>query len=169
MSYEAFREQGLVDEIRPNFRQISTLLARSVKDLETAQATLNIDEEWAYAITYQAMLRAARALLLAEGLRPRGRNLQKTTVVLAGESLGEGFRTLVNTFDQMRRKREQFMDRSDRPIPRFEVVGALKDARTFVERVVEVARARNPQLALRLGGEATGDRGGAQVPAKERG
>ena len=169
MSYEALREQGLVDEIRPNFRQISTLLARSVKDLETAQATLNIDEEWAYAITYQAMLRAARALLLAEGLRPRGRNLQKTTVLLAGEFLGEGFKTLVNTFDQMRRKREHFMDRSDRPIPRYEVVGALKDARTFVERVVQVARARNPQLALRLGDEASGDRGDARVPAKERG
>jgi uncharacterized protein (UPF0332 family) len=169
MSYEAFREQGLVDEIRPNFRQVSALLARSVRDLETAQATLNIDVEWAYAITYQAMLRAARALLLAEGLRPRGRNLQKTTVLLAGEFLGEGLRTLVNTFDQMRRKREHFLERSDRPIPRYEAVGALKDARTFVERVVEVARARNPQLALRWAEPRTGDRGGSGAPAKERG
>ena len=148
MAYEELRERGLVDEVRPDFRQISGLLARGLKDLSTARANVSIDKEWAYTIAYQAMLRAAKAIVMAEGWRPRGRDQARTTVLLVGEILGEDARSLINGFDRMRRKGQDLIEDPATPIPRYEVEGALKDAHALIEKIVDLAREKNPQLAL---------------------
>lgn len=148
MAYEDLREKGLVEEIKPNFPQVGALLGRAQKDLATARATASLDREWAFAIAYQAMLRAARAAIVAEGLRPRGRDQQRTVVRLIGEILGEDGRPLVNVFDRMRRRWQLILEEPGQPISRYEVEGAIKDAQLFTERLLEIARTRNPQLAL---------------------
>jgi len=148
MAYEDLREKGLVEEIKPNFPQVGALLGRAQKDLATARATASIDREWAYAIAYQAMLRSARAAIVAEGLRPRGRDQQRTVVRLIGEILGDDGRSLVNVFDRMRRRWQLILEEPGQPISRYEVEGAIKDAQLFTERILEIARTRNPQLAL---------------------
>lgn len=148
MAYEELRERGLAEEIRPDFRQVSMLLARALKDSATAKANVTIDKEWAYVIAYQAMLRAAKALVMAEGWRPKGRDQARTIVILIGELLGEEGRTLVNGFDRMRRKRQDFMDEPHTPIPRYEVESALKDAQALIEKLVALTREKNPQLAF---------------------
>lgn len=148
MAYEELREKGLVEEVKPNFAQVASLLTRAQKDLATARATASIDREWAYAIAYQAMFRAARAAIAAEGLRPRGRDQQRTVVRLILESLGEEGRPLVNAFDRMRRRWQMILEEPGQPISRYEVEGAIKDAQSFAERILEVARARTPQLPL---------------------
>ncbi len=148
MAYEELRERGLVEEIRPDFRQVSMLLARALKDLATAKANISIDKEWAYIIAYQAMLRATKALVMAEGWRVKGRDQARTFVMLIGELLGKEGRTLVNGFDRMRRKRQDFMEEAQTPILRYEVEGALTDAQALIERCVELAREKNPQLAF---------------------
>jgi len=148
MAYEELREKGLLDDVQPNFSQVGALLGRAQKDLATARATASIDREWAYAIAYQAMFRAARAAVYAEGLRPRGRDQQRTVVRLIGELLGEEGRGLVNAFDRMRRRWQLILEEPGQPISRYEVEGAIKDAQLFTERILEVTRARNPQLSL---------------------
>src|SRR5574337_579395 len=130
MAYEELRERGLVEEIRPDFRQVSMLLARATKDMATARANLTIDKEWAYIIAYQAMARAAKAVVMAEGWRVKGREQARTFVTLMGELLGEEGRTLVNGFDRMRRRRQDFMEEPQTPIPRYEVEGALRDRKS---------------------------------------
>ena len=60
MAYEDLREKGLVEDVKPNFSAVSALIARSLKDLATARANASIDREWAYAIAYQGMSRAAK-------------------------------------------------------------------------------------------------------------
>ncbi len=148
MAYEALREKGLVEEVRPNFTQVATLIAQARKDLATARATVSIDREWAYLIAYQAMARAARALVQAEGLRPRGRDPQRTMVQIVGMILGAEERALVNAFDRMRRKGQVLLEEPGTPVSRYEVEGALREAQRFLELTVDVARDRNPQLAL---------------------
>jgi len=148
MAYEELRERGLVEEIRPNFRQVSKLLARATKDMATARANITIDKEWAYIIAYQAMVRAVKAVMMAEGWRVKGREQARTFVTLMGELLGEEGRTLVNGFDRMRRRRQDLMEEPQTPIPRHEVEGALRDAQVLIERLMELAREQNPQLAL---------------------
>ncbi len=148
MAYEDLRERGLVEEVKPNFSVVSALIARAMKDLTTARANASIDREWACAIAYQGMFRAARAMIAAEGLRPRGRDQQRTVVVLAGSILGEETRSLVNAFDRMRRRWQTILEEPGQPISRYEVEGAIKDAQNFIERTVEYTRAKNPQLSL---------------------
>lgn len=148
MAYEELRERGLVEEIRPDFRQISMLLTRASQDSVTAAANIAIDKEWAYIIAYQALLRAAKALIMAEGWRPKGRDQAKTIIMLVGELLGDERRGLVNSFDRMRRKRQDFMDEPHTPIPRYEVEATLRDAQALVEKLVVLTRAKNPQLTL---------------------
>ena len=148
MAYEELREKGLVEEVRPNFAQVSTFLEHARKDLATARATVSIDREWAYLIAYQAMLRAAQALLRAEGLRPRGRDPQRAMAQIVGAIVGEGERGLVNAFDRMRRKSQALLEEPGTPVSRYEVEGALREAQRFLHHAVDLARDRNPQLAV---------------------
>jgi hypothetical protein len=148
MPYEDLREKGLIEDIKPNFQVASALIARALKDLVTARANASIDREWAYAIAYQGMLRAARAMITAEGLRPRGRDQSRTVVLLAGAILGDDMRSLVNAFDRMRRRSQAILEEPGQPISRYEVEGAIKDAQKFIERTVEFTRTKNPQLTL---------------------
>ncbi len=148
MPYEDLREKGLIEDIKPNFQVASALIARALKDLVSARANASIDREWAYAIAYQGMLRAARAMITAEGLRPRGRDQSRTVVLLAGAILGDDMRSLVNAFDRMRRRSQAILEEPGQPISRYEVEGAIKDAQKFIERTVEFTRTKNPQLTL---------------------
>ncbi len=148
MAHEEFRERGLLEEVRPNFGVISTLVEQARKDLATARANLSIDREWAYLIAYQGMLRAARALVMAEGFRPRGRDPQRTMVQVVGAILGEAERGLVSAFDRMRRKCQILLEEPGTPVSRYEAEGALREAQRFLQLAVDIARDRNPQLAL---------------------
>jgi HEPN domain len=148
MAYEALREKGLVEDVKPNFQAVGTLIARALKDLGTARANAGTDREWAYAIAYQGMLRAARAMSTAEGLRPRGRDQQRTIVQLAGVILGQELRPLVNAFDRMRRRSVAILEEPGQPISRNEVEEAIRDAQQFIDRTVEFTRAKNPQTVL---------------------
>jgi hypothetical protein len=148
MAYEDLREKGLVEDVKPNFSAVSALITRALKDLATARANASIDREWAYAIAYQGMLRAARGMIAAEGLRARGRDQQRTAVMLAGAILGDDARPLVNAFDRMRRRWQVIVDEVGQPVSRYEVEGAIKDAQRFIERTVEWTRTRNPQMTL---------------------
>lgn len=148
MSFKDFKEKGLIEENQPNFKQIVTLQARAIKDITTAETIFVTDPEWAYAIAFQAMLRAAKALILSEGYRPKGREQQRTVVQLTGVILGKGFKTLAVKFDRIRRKGQWFIEDTEKPISKYEVEGAMKDAKEFIEKVIEIARERNPQLSL---------------------
>jgi predicted transcriptional regulator of viral defense system len=62
--------QGLIERISAGSKQVVPNLRRAEKDLLTAKATIDVDEEWAYTIAYHAMLRSGRALMLSLGYRP---------------------------------------------------------------------------------------------------
>ena len=148
MPYEELREKGLVEDVKPNLVVINQLLNRALKDLATARANGSIDREWAYAIAYQGMLRAAKGMVAAEGLRPRGRDQQRTVVMLAGEIMGEAARPMVNAFDRMRRRFQAIFEDAGQPVSRYESEGAIKDAQRFIESTVEWTRTKNPQLSV---------------------
>jgi hypothetical protein len=94
------------------------------------------------------MLRASKGMIAAEGLRPRGRDQQRTVVTLVGAIIGEDARPLVNAFDRMRRRWQSIIEDAGQPVSRYEVEGAIKEAQRFIERTVEWTRLRNPQLTL---------------------
>jgi len=148
MIYEELREKGLLEEARPDVRQISLLLSRARRDIATARTTASIDREWALTIVYQGMVRAAKAVVMGEGWRLRGRDPHRTLALVLGEILGEERSRLVNTFDRMRRKRQQFLDETEAPVSRYEVEGAIKEAQDLVETLTELVHERHPDLSL---------------------
>jgi len=87
MDLERLEKRGLIDKARYSEKQINANLNRARRDLVTAKANLEIDEEWSYAIAYHAMLRAGRALMFAIGYRPRGKDQHKTVVDFCAEIL----------------------------------------------------------------------------------
>jgi len=140
--------QGLIEKVKVTERQIWLHLTRAEKDLATAEANLDIDEEWAFTIAYHAMLRAGRALMLLEGYRLKGRDQHKTIVVFCAAILGEQYKQLVNRFNRMRVKRHHFIYEPEKPISKTEAIGSIQSARELVEKIKEVLKAESPQKRL---------------------
>ncbi|HUI44875.1 MAG TPA: HEPN domain-containing protein [Nitrospirota bacterium] len=151
MTYETLKEMGIVEERPSEISEIIALVTRAERDLSTSKLLQGKDEEWAFAAAYLAMARSARALILAEGLRPkgvRGRDAQKTIVTAAGALLGEQFKSLINKFDRMRRKYQSFMEEAERIISRYEAGQAIKDAEEFLGLVNGRIREKYSQMSL---------------------
>jgi len=105
------------------------------RDLKTATRILDADLDWAYNITYNAILQAARALMLAQGYRPRGQSQHATVVEFIRLTLGSGFRHQIALFDQMRRKRHQLVYDIAGLVSRQEAQQALAFARQIVAEI----------------------------------
>lgn len=140
--------QGLIEKVSFSNKQIVSNINRARKDLITAKANIEIDEEWAYTISYHAMLRAGRALMFSMGYRPKGKNQHKTVVDFCAEALGEEFRNLTERFNRMRIKRHDFIYEPERPISRTEATKSLESAERFVREIMDKIQKASPQKML---------------------
>lgn len=141
-------QEGLLKAQKVEPDRISKFLGRAVKDLKTAKANLDIDEEAAYTFAYLGMLRAGRALVFLEGYRPTGKRQHKTVVDLSGLVLGQEFKKLTRRFDSMRRKRHEFTYEPAMPVTMKEAREALDTAGRFVEKAISFAKEKDPQISL---------------------
>lgn len=148
LSLKRLESQGLIEKITFSGRQITANINRARKDLTTAKATIEVDEEWAYAISYHAMLRAGRALMFSMGYRPRGKEQHKTVVDFCAEVLGEEFKNLTDRFNRMRIKRHDFIYEPERPIPKTEAVKSIEGAERFVKGIIGRIQKSSPQKKL---------------------
>lgn len=151
MSYNELKEMGIVEERPTEIAEVIALVTRAERDLDTSRFLRDKDEEWAFAAAYQAIARSARALILSEGLRPkgaRGRDAQKTVVTASGVILGERYKSLINKFDRMRRKYQGFVEDSGRIISRYEAGQAIHDAEEFIAIVNGKIREKYSQMSL---------------------
>jgi uncharacterized protein (UPF0332 family) len=126
-------------------------MSRAERDLATARLLQDQDEEWSYAAAYQAMARSGRALIMSEGYRPKGarsRDTHKTVVTAAGVILGEKQKSLINKFDRMRRKYQNFMAESVSVVSRHEAGQAIRDAEEFYGMVSTRLRDKYSQMSL---------------------
>jgi len=140
-----YSEQGLIKQQRRNFTAIEILISRSYKEIRIAQANIPIDEGVAFTIAYTAMLHAGRALMLLKGYRPHNNYQHKTVVDFASIVLGEKYKTLVQHFDKMRRKRNIFTYEVSISISETEAKSALKLAADFIEAIRDIIEKENPQ------------------------
>jgi uncharacterized protein (UPF0332 family) len=150
MTYEALQEMGL-EERAPEIAEVMGLMIRAERDLTTARLLQDKDEEWSYAAAYQAMVRSGRALILSEGYRPKGarsRDTHKTVVTAAAVILGEKYKSLINKFDRMRRKYQNFMVESVSVVSRSEAGQAIKDADEFFGIVSVRLKEKYSQMSL---------------------
>jgi uncharacterized protein (UPF0332 family) len=150
MTYEALQEMGL-EERTAETQEVLGLVMRAERDLATARLLQDKDEEWSFAAAYQAMARSGRALILSEGYRPKGsrsRDTHKTVVTASGVILGEKHKSLINKFDRMRRKYQNFAVETGSMVSRYEAGQAIRDAEEFFNLVASRLRDKYSQMSL---------------------
>jgi len=150
MTYEALQEMGL-EERAAETQEVLGLMMRAERDLATARLLQDKDEEWSFAAAYQAMARSGRALILSEGYRPKGsrsRDTHKTVVTASGVILGEKHKSLINKFDRMRRKYQNFAVETGSMVSRYEAGQAIRDAEEFFSLVGARLREKYSQMSL---------------------
>ena len=150
MTYEALQEMGL-EERSAEAQEVIGLMMRAERDLTTSRLLQDKDEEWSFAAAYQAMARSGRALVLSEGYRPKGsrsRDTHKTVVTASGVILGVKQKSLINKFDRMRRKYQNFTVESGTVVSRYEAGQAIRDAEEFFALVGGRLKEKYSQLSL---------------------
>jgi uncharacterized protein (UPF0332 family) len=99
------------------------------RDLVVAGRVLELDPDWAYAIAYNAMLQAARALLFSDGYRPAGKNQHVAVVRFVAARIGPDEAA---GLDRLRRKRHITVYDTAGMIGGSEAIAAVRRAGAFV-------------------------------------
>lgn len=144
-SKENLLKEGFIKKCPIDYKAIKNLLKRAYVDLKTAKRNLTLDEECAYNYAYNALLRSGLALMFSKGFRPEIKNKHLTIVTFAGSVLGDEFKTLINDYDFMRKKRNRFIYEPDIPCSQKEAIDAIKTAEEFVKNITELIRKESPQ------------------------
>jgi len=150
MAYEKFLRDKLIKHQKADFKQIALQLKRSLKDLKTSEANLEIDLTWSLAIAYHAMIRAGRALMYSRGFLPTTKKSHKTIVEFTKIILGHEYDALVSRFNRLRRKRHNFIYESKNHITSSEAKSSLETAKKLINEIVDLVRKENPQKDLFL-------------------
>ena len=86
---------------------VTAALGRAKRDLDTAEKMLDVDYDWAFSISYNAVLQASRAVMFAQGYRPASHESHKNTFAFMLATVEETKKPLIGFFDRMRVKRHQ--------------------------------------------------------------
>jgi uncharacterized protein (UPF0332 family) len=102
VSIEKLEREGIIRQLPADSRRVEEAFALAARDLSVAGSVLAVNPDWAYAIAYNAMLQAARALLFADGFRPAGKNQHVAVVRFVAVRIGPDEAAVL---DRLRRKR----------------------------------------------------------------
>jgi uncharacterized protein (UPF0332 family) len=125
-------------------KQVKQFLADAQKKAAAARKNLAIDEESAYQIAYQAMLKGSLALMLSYGQRPRMQLGHHVAIIeFAQKHLDPKLAATFALFDRMRRKRnDAFYDIA--AIGGVEAEEAVRTAEGYLKTVAADIQARIP-------------------------
>jgi uncharacterized protein (UPF0332 family) len=110
------------------------------RDLKTAEHVYKEgDYDWSFAISYNAMLQAGRALMFMEGVRPKGEFKHVSVVEFVKTKFGDQFaEKILFMFNKIRKKRHTAVYEQVDLITQAEAENTLKMAREFVDKVDEI-------------------------------
>lgn len=143
-------KEGKIRKQKAGFVQIEALLRETILDLEEAKKIANLAERATYLFTYNAMLKAGRALMLLRGFVPDNGAQHKTVVEMTSAILGDQYRTLTDQFETMRRKRNEMTYEAGTLLSKSEAQKAFSDAIALVKKIFAEVKAQNPQLELKF-------------------
>lgn len=138
MPYERLIKENRIVPFKATTTQVNQLLQVAERDLKAAQRNLDVDADWAYTMSYNAVLQACRAVVFSEGFRSKGGEQHATVVEFASEKFGTGFKKEVQLFDQMRRKRHRIIYETAGLVSNEEAKQAVAFAKRFVFNINEI-------------------------------
>lgn len=135
MNLSDLLKENRIKPITPDAAQAKDCLDAAEHDATTAKTLLGKDDDWAFAIAYNAMLQSARALLFQDGFSTVGQAHHKTIVDYAEIKLGAKFKEKVELFDSMRKRRNHLIYDKRGVISRYEAAHAIETAGAFISIV----------------------------------
>lgn len=149
-SIQDLLKEGLIKKCPTDEKAVFNLIRRARKDIETAARNLPEDEDCAYSYAYNSMLRSGLALMMAGGFRPDIKDKHLTIVKFTASILGTEFKTVVNDYDIMRRKRHRLVYEPDIPCSGEEARHAIQTAKEYVSAVSALLKKKNPQFEIQF-------------------
>ncbi len=132
MIYDELLRSGRIREEKVSRLSVRQALERAERDLQVAARLIAEDLDWAFAISYNAVLQASRAYMFAQGYRPASAEGHKNTFAFMRIALGKEHEELITYFDRMRVKRNQATYDVAGLITETEAQNLLEKARDFV-------------------------------------
>jgi uncharacterized protein (UPF0332 family) len=109
------------------------------RDLRTSKDVLSRDDfDWAFSISYNAMLQAGRALMFHDGYRPKGEYKHVSVVAYIEDKYENEFEDILFMFNKIRKKRHTAVYEQANLISRQEAENAIKVAQKFVDKVTKI-------------------------------
>jgi hypothetical protein len=105
-------------------------------------------DEAAFKLVYDGLLQLGRLVLLLNGYRPDDGEQHKTTFSVAGELLGEEYKTLIQKIQKFRIKRNICVYKPRGLINNSEVESIYRTSQEFWRKVRKYLKDRSPQLRL---------------------
>ena len=146
---EDFRER--VKPCPVDFRRVENFVKRAKKDLATAELIGESDLEAAYQLLYDGMLHSALAYMVSDGAQPDVRGKHKTVIDYVAQALGSRYRSKMEFYDRMRRRRHQFLyEPGPFECTEKEITDAQTVVRQFVDLISGKIKEKNPQREFRF-------------------
>jgi len=128
---------------------LNGLLGSARQNFSSAKYNLDGDfYETAFKSAYDGLLQISRVVLLLNGYRPDDGEQHKTTFIVAGAILGEGFKELIERIDRYRIKRNRAIYQPVDFLSKSEAEGILEAAQEYWNVVKKYLKGKNPQLEL---------------------
>lgn len=141
-----YLEKGLIKKQKTDFKAAEKFIAKAYRDLKTAEAVLNINEDVAYTTAYTAMLYVGRAFILSKGFRPDDGAQHKTVCDFTAKFLGDDYKIIVKKFDDMRKKRNILIYDVSLSVSRTETDDIMRTAKEFIKLISDMIKKENPQI-----------------------
>ena len=143
------KSKNLAKNFQVSFSDIIKYLNRAKKELIIAHKNIKIDKNTSCVLIYQSMLKVGRCLMFSYHLRPIDGSQHKTTIEFCEVIIGEKFRQLIESFDELRKKRNKFVyDVTEVEISDSELNYYFKEAQKLIELVDKIIKHKNPQKEL---------------------
>ena len=150
MNFQDFVNKGLLKEEKIGFDKIEILIVRALRIIKSAKTLFHDDEESAFQLSYEAMLLAGRSLVFSLGFRPRAIGSHKIVVDVTEKVLGKKYKTLVEKFDRMRKKRHYLIYGIGLTVSGTETKNAINSAGELVDKVKAYIEKKNPQKKFKF-------------------
>jgi uncharacterized protein (UPF0332 family) len=135
------RQGSLWEPIVSGEKLVKNALKLAKRDIGSAERALaDGDKDWSFAIAYNAMLQAGRALMFSEGFRPKGEFKHVAVVEFIREKHPGFAERLLESFDRNRKRRHKVVYEEFDTVSEGEAKRAIAVAGEFLEEVEGMLR-----------------------------
>lgn len=140
-------DYSTLNSTKPDFEQINVILKKAYRNIHSAQITLKDDQEAAFTLAYESMLKTTLALMHSRGFRPKTQLGHHKILVDYAKYVLKQFSSITTIYERMRKKRNKIIYDVVTVTPD-EAKQAIGIAQKYFAIVEEKISSDNPQQKL---------------------